>query len=110
MTFGKLASLTAAALLLSTPWIPAQAGTWQTSHPRRAEVNTRLAKQNRRIHADVRNGTLTRRQAHALHRDDRAIRQEERDMAHQNGSHLSKPEQRVLNRQESAVSHDIPPR
>lgn len=110
MTVGKLVSLTAAALLLSTPWIPAQAGTWQKSHPRRAEVNTRLAHQNRRIHADVRNGTLTHSQAHALHRDDHAIRQEERDMAHQNGSHISKPEQRVLNQQENSVSHDIPPR
>ncbi|HTT04965.1 MAG TPA: hypothetical protein VMF64_06720 [Steroidobacteraceae bacterium] len=110
MSFGKLVSLTATALLLSTPWISAQAGNWQASHPRRAEVNARLANQNRRIHADVRHGTLTHSQAHALHRDDHAIRQEERDMAHQNGSHISKPEQRVLNGQENAVSHDIPPR
>lgn len=110
MTLVKLSTLTAAALLLSTPWISAQAGNFQASHPRRAEVNARLANQNRRIHADVRNGTLTHSQAHALHRDDHAIRHEERSMAHRDGSHITKPEQRALNRQESAVSHDIPPR
>ena len=60
--------------------------TWQKNHPRRTQVNHRLANQNRRIHNDVKKGTLTRGQAAALHKDDHLVRHEERDMARQNGS------------------------
>lgn len=84
--------------------------TWQKNHPRRAQVNHRLANQNRRLHNDVKDGTLTRGQAAKLHRDDRQVRQEERDMAHQNGGHITKPEQRVLNQQEKGISREIPPK
>ena len=83
---------------------------WQKHHPRRAQVNHRLANQNRRINRDVKNGTLTHAQAQSLHRDDHQIRQEERDMASQNGSHITKPEQHVLNQQENSVSSQIPPK
>ena len=110
MTLSKTLSVTAAALLLSATWSAANAGDWQHNHPRRAEVNARLAKQNRRIHADVHNGTLTHSQARALHQDDRAIRHEERSMARRHDSHLTKAEKRNLNRQENAVSRSIPPR
>ena len=106
----KWFSALAAASLLSITWTAAQADTWQQNHPRRAEVNARLANQNRRERADVRNGTLTRGQARALHQDDHAIRHEERDMASQNGGRITKPEQRVLNQQENSLSRDIPPR
>src|ERR1700688_5182060 len=74
--------------------------TWQKNHPRREQVNHRLANQNKRIHQDVRNGTLTKGQAAALHKDDHQVRQEERDMASQNGSHITRSEQEVLNGQE----------
>ena len=84
--------------------------TWQKNHPRRAQVNHRLANQNRRIHNDVKNGTLSRGQAAALHKDDRQVRHEERDMASQNGSHITKGEDRVLNKQENAISNQIPPK
>jgi len=83
---------------------------WQKNHPRREQVNGRLDNQNHRINQDVRNGTLTKSQAHALHQDDHQIRQEERDMASQNGSHITKSEQGVLNQQENAVSSQIPPK
>ena len=33
--------------------------TWQKNHPRRTQVNHRLHNQNRRIHNDVKNGTLS---------------------------------------------------
>jgi hypothetical protein len=84
--------------------------TWQKNHPRRTQVNHRLANQNRRIHNDVKNGTLTKGQAAALHKDDHQVRQEERDMASQNGSHITKGEDRVLNKQENAISNQIPPK
>jgi len=80
---------------------------WQKNHPRREEVNQRLANQNRRIHNEVKEGEMSHAQAAQLHRDDRNIRREERDMAAQNGGHITKPEQRVLNQQENAVSKQI---
>ena len=80
---------------------------WQKSHPRRAEVNHRLANQNRRIHNKVEDGQMSHAQAAQLHKDDHQVRQEERDMASQNGSHITKPEDRALNQQENAVSQDI---
>ncbi len=84
--------------------------TWQKNHPRRTQVNGRLANQNKRIHQDVKNGTLTKGQAAALHKDDHQVRQEERDMARQNGGHITKSEQKVLNQQENSISKDIPPK
>jgi len=80
---------------------------WQQNHPRREEVNNRLAHQNKRIRKDVANGTMTRQQAAQLHAQDHQIRQEERDMASQNGSHITRTEQRALNQQENGVSRDI---
>ena len=65
---------------------------WQKNHPRRAEVNKRLANQNGRINQGVKNGTLTKSQAARLHKDDRQVRQEERDMASQDGGHITKQE------------------
>jgi hypothetical protein len=55
----------------------------------------------------VREGERTRAQAAGLHREDRQIRQEERDTASQNGSHLTRLGQRTLNQQEKAVSRQI---
>ena len=85
----------------------AAATTWQKNHPRRTEVNHRLANQDRRIHEEVKEGDLTRAQAASLHKDDHQIRQEERAMASQNGGHITKLEQRTLNQQENAVSRQI---
>jgi hypothetical protein len=80
---------------------------WQKAHPRRTEVNARLANQDRRIHAEVKEGDLTKAQAASLHREDGQIRQEERDMAAQDGGHITRSEQHVLNQQENAVSRQI---
>src|ERR1700733_3430557 len=84
--------------------------TWQKNHPRREQVNNRLANQNKRIHQDVKNGTLTKGQAASLHHQDHQVRQEERDMASQNGGHITKSEQKVLNQQENGISKEIPPK
>nr|WP_061537574.1 hypothetical protein [Collimonas arenae] len=81
--------------------------TWQKNHPRREQVNNRLKNQNRRIHNEVKEGEITRGQAKTLHTEDKQIRQEERDMAAQNGSHITKSEQRTLNQQENSVSRQI---
>jgi hypothetical protein len=80
---------------------------WEKTHPRRDQVNDRLARQNVRIHHQVKEGDLTTSQAAALHKDDRQIRGEERAMASQNGGHITRSEQKVLNQQENAVSRQI---
>jgi Skp family chaperone for outer membrane proteins len=82
-------------------------GTFAATHPRRDQVNDRLARQNKRIKAEVAAGDLTKAQAGALHADDRKIRREERLMASQNGGDITKLEQRTLNQQENAVSKQV---
>ena len=88
--------------------IPAFAkGNWKATHPRRAEVNQRLENQRERINEGEKSGKLTPEQAKQLHQDDRNIRQQEREMAAQNGGHVTKTEQRALNQEENQESRKI---
>ncbi len=80
---------------------------WEKTHPRRDQVNDRLANQNARIKTEVKEGELTKGQAANLHKQDRQIRTEEKLMASQNGGHITKQEQKTLNQQENAVSKEI---
>jgi hypothetical protein len=80
---------------------------FQQNHPRRAEVNSRLANQNRRIYNEVKSGQISKQQGAALHSEDHQIRTEERDMASQNNTHITKLEQATLNQQENGVSKQI---
>jgi len=80
---------------------------WQRHHPRRVEVNHRLANQNRRIHQERREGEITGAQARELHAQDRGIRAQERFDASHHGGHLTRAEQRRLNREENGVSREI---
>jgi hypothetical protein len=100
------AAVIAAALGLLTPAM-ADETQWQKDHPRRTEVNKRLANQNRRIHNEVKSGQINKAQAAQLHREDHGIRQEERAMASTNNSHITRTEQRALNQQENQVSQQI---
>jgi len=102
-----------AAMLISLAAVAGTASaetTWQKNHPRRTQVNHRLNHQDKRIHQDVKNGTLTRSQAANLHHEDHQVRKEERDMAGQNGGHITKGEQKVLNGQENNIGSQIPPK
>lgn len=80
---------------------------WRLNHPRRAEVNQRLHNQNQRIKEGRQSGKLSQAQAQSLHQEDRQIRTEERADAAQNGSHITKAEQKQLNQQENAASKQI---
>ena len=80
---------------------------WQKDHPRRTEVNSRLANQDKRIHQERKQGEITKAQAQKLHSEDHAIRSEERTMASTNNGHITKTEQRALNQQENQVSKQI---
>jgi hypothetical protein len=95
------------AALVTTVTSTAMAGKWAENHPRRAEVNARLNNQNKRINTELKEGEITKGQANALHKEDHQIRQEERDMASQNGGHVTGSEQKVLNHQENKVSGQI---
>ncbi|MGO9444008.1 MAG: hypothetical protein ACLPXB_04430 [Thiobacillaceae bacterium] len=107
-TFSSKLSLALAACLIAGLSTSALAESqWAKNHPRRHEVNQRLKNQHRRIHREVKQGQLNRAQAGRLHREDHQIRQEERDMASQNGGHITRGEQGVLNRQENGVSQQI---
>jgi len=85
----------------------ASASTWSKHHPRRAEVNHRLAIQNRRIHREVREGELNHRQAMHMHREDRRIRHNERVMASRHHGAVTPAEKRALNKRENRVSRQI---
>jgi hypothetical protein len=100
-------AIAAAALVTTTTTSAMAEGKWAQNHPRRAQVNARLNNQNRRINNELKEGEITKGQANALHKDDHQIRQEERDMASQNGGHITKAEQGALNQQENAVSKQI---
>jgi hypothetical protein len=80
---------------------------WQSHHPRREEVNTRLARQNHRITAERRQGELTGRQAHELRAEDRGVRAQERFYASRHGGHITRAEQHRLNREENGVGRQI---
>jgi hypothetical protein len=80
---------------------------WERNHPRRDQVNDRLANQNRRINRELKEGEITKQQANQLHREDHAIRHEERTMAKFNSGHITKDEQKALNQQENGVSRQI---
>lgn len=80
---------------------------FQATHPRRAEVNERLAVQNFRINQERRDGEISARRAHFLHRQDHMIRREERIDARFDRSHVTRGEDRTLNHQENEVSREI---
>jgi hypothetical protein len=80
---------------------------WQKDHPRRTEVNKRLANQDKRIKQERKEGEITKAQAQKLHAEDHAIRSEERTMASTNHGHVTKAEQKALNQQENQVSQQI---
>jgi|SRR5579884_1452533 hypothetical protein len=82
-------------------------GVVDPGHPRVNQVNRREARQQRRIANGVKNGTLTPRQTSRLEaREANLQNRESADMAKHNG-HLTKPEQRSLNRQENRISRSI---
>lgn len=85
----------------------ASASPWNWHHPRRAEVNHRLAAQDMRINRDYRDGRISLRQAHYLHAEDRTVRHQERFDARFDRGHITRADQRGLNQDENGVSRQI---
>jgi hypothetical protein len=81
---------------------------WNRNHPRRTEVNHRIANQEHQIRHDMRDGQLSRGQGRALLAQDRAVRADERADAHLDGSHITRNEQAQLNGDLNAIHNEIP--
>jgi len=80
---------------------------WQKNHPRRVEVNQRLKHENKRINKKVNEGSMSQAEATRLKAKERKILREERLMASRNGGHITKQQQKKLNRQENRLSRQI---
>jgi hypothetical protein len=103
----SLLSVLAASSFAQAPAQELKDNQFQKTHPRREQVNQRLANQNKRIKHEVKEGEMSKARAAKLHKEDRQIRREERLMAAQNGGHITKQEQKTLNQQENKVSAQI---
>jgi hypothetical protein len=95
------------ALALAGASASTAATTWQTHHPRRAEVNHRLRRQHHRVAVERREGDISRGQARDLHAEDRGVRAQERHDASRHHGHITRAEQRRLNAEENGVSNQI---
>ena len=82
-------------------------GQWKKNHPRRAQVNKRLNRQNRQVRNAVKNGKMTPQQAQQIHQEDQSIRQQERQDASTQGGHITKEQQQQFNQQENQVHQQI---
>ncbi len=103
----RFSTVFAAALMIAAPLLVHADDNWNQNHPRRAQVNHRLQRQNQRIRQERREGAISPAQAQQMHHEDHQIRREERQMArHQHGT-ISPQQQAQLNQQENAVSQQI---
>lgn len=100
------AATTIALSCLATPAAMAQTA-WQAQHPRRAQVNARLANQDARIDQEAKTGQIGPGQAARLHAADQRIRAHEQHMAAMHGGDITVREQAKLNAEEDRVSHRI---
>jgi hypothetical protein len=103
-----LSALATGLVTVSAQAASAAGDAWRDAHPRRAEVNGRLAHQQARIRHEVREGELSPERAAQLSREDHAIRLQERRMAARQDGHITAAQQARLNREENAVSRQIP--
>ena len=107
--FGKSIVLAISGLLVAGAAAPAFAeNVWDRHHPRRDEVNDRVANQFHRINQERREGDLSRGQARALRMQERGVLADERADARLHNSHITRYQQAQLNRDLNAINHEIP--
>lgn len=82
-------------------------GGFKKHHPRRAEVNKRVRNQERRINRGEKSGKLTHEQADQMRSDVHEIKAKERAAVKAHGGHLTKPEQKELNKELNVESKKI---
>ena len=82
-------------------------GVVDPGHPRVNQVNRREARQQQRIGNGIKSGKLNSQQsAHLEKREASVQNREQKDMAKHNG-HLTKAEQKGINRQQNRISKTI---
>ena len=107
LAVGGLMLAGSASAQTSTTTSGAGPGVVDPGHPRVNQVNRREANQQKRIGNGIKNGQLTSQQATNLEKRETSVQnREKRDMAAHNG-HLTKPEQKGINRQQNRISKSI---
>ena len=107
LAVGGLMLAGSASAQTSTTTSGAGPGVVDPGHPRVNEVNQREANQQKRIANGINNGKLSAQQTSNLEkREASAQNREQKDMAAHNG-HLTKAEQKGINRQQNRISKSI---
>ncbi len=107
LAVGGLMIAGSAAAQTSTDTSGGGPGVVDPGHPRVNQVNRRQERQQQRIANGVENGKLSPKQtAHLENREARVQNREQKDMAAHNG-HLTKAEQKGINRQQNRISKSI---
>jgi len=96
-----------AAAQTSTNSSGAGPGVVDPGHPRVNQVNRREGRQQQRIGNGIKSGKLNAQQASNLEKREASVQnREKKDMAAHNG-HLTKAEQKGINRQQNRISKSI---
>jgi hypothetical protein len=104
---GLMVAGSASAQTTTTTTSGAGPGVVDPGHPRVNQVNRREAKQQQRIGNGVKSGKLNSQQAAHLEKREASVQnREQKDMAKHNG-HLTKAEQKGINRQQNRISKSI---
>jgi hypothetical protein len=102
-----LGGLTGVALAQTANTSGAGPGVVDPGHPRVNQVNGRESRQQGRIANGINNGSLSAKQASNLEKREASVQnREKKDMAAHNG-HLTKAEQKGINRQQNRISKTI---
>ncbi len=107
LAVGGLMLAGSASAQTSTSTSGAGPGVVDPGHPRVNEVNKRQQNQQRRIGNGIKSGKLNSQQASNLEKREASVqKREQKDMAQHNG-HLTKAEQKGINRQQNRISKSI---
>jgi len=107
LAVGGLMLAGSASAQTSTTTSGAGPGVVDPGHPRVNEVNQREANQQKRIANGINSGKLNAQQTSNLEKREASVQnREQKDMAAHNG-HLTKAEQKGINRQQNRISKSI---
>ena len=107
LAVGGLLLVGSASAQTSTNTSGAGPGVLDPGHPRVNQVNQREENQQQRIGNGIKNNQLSSKQASNLEKRETSVQnREQKDMAAHNG-HLTKTEQKGINRQQNRISKSI---
>jgi len=107
LAVGGLLLVGSASAQTSTNTSGAGPGVLDPGHPRVNQVNQREENQQQRIGNGIKNNQLSSKQASNLEKRETSVQnREQKDMAAHNG-HLTKAEQKGINRQQNRISKSI---